>query len=296
MRVEESETPVRENATRLTTGGHSMSESSAETVVLIHGLWMTPRSWEKWVERFEAQGHKALAPSWPGLEKEVEAIREDPSPLLGLGVKEITDHYEQIIRGLDRPPIIVGHSFGGLITQLLLDRGLGGTGVAIGTAPVKGVLALPPSTLRAGWPALRNPFGVNALTPLSLEQFRYRFTNTYGEAETKEVYDRYYIPGAARPLFQAAYANFNPDTVTKVHKHNDERAPLLLIAGHQDHISPPAVNKATRKIYKGSKSATEMKEYAGKTHWMAGQPGWEEIADHALEWALAHNKSERVPA
>src|ERR687887_1572304 len=127
--------------------GISMSESSTrETVVLIHGLWMTPRSWEKWVERFESQGHTALAPSWPGLEKEVEAIREDPSPLIGLGVGEIADHYERIIRDLQRPPIVIGHSFGALITQLLLDRGLGGAGVAIGTAPGKGVLLLPAST------------------------------------------------------------------------------------------------------------------------------------------------------
>ena len=274
-----------------------MSESSAgETVVLIHGLWMTPRSWEKWVERFEAQGHTALAPSWPGLEKEVEAIRADPSPLVGLGVGEVADHYERIIRELDRPPIVIGHSFGGLITQLLLDRGLGGAGVAIGTAPVKGVLALPPSTLRAGWPALRNPFGVNALTPLSLEQFRYRFTNTYSEAESQEVYDRYYIPGTARPLFQAAYANFNPKAVTKVSRDRHDRAPLLLIGGDQDHISPPAVTKATRKLYAKSHSTTDMRQYPGKTHWIAGQPGWEEVADYALEWAIAHHAAPKAVA
>jgi pimeloyl-ACP methyl ester carboxylesterase len=250
---------------------------------------MTPRSWEKWVAHYEGKGHRVLAPSWPGLEPEVEAIRQDPSPLKGLGVGEIAHHYECIVRDLDSPPIIIGHSFGGLIAQLLLDRGLGSAGVTLGTAPIKGILILPPSSLRSALPGLKNPFGANGLAPLSLKQFRYRFTNTYNEAESKEVYERYYIPGAARPLFQAAYANFNPNAVTKVHKHNDERAPLLLIAGHQDHISPPAVNKATQKIYKGSKSVTELKQYAGKTHWMAGQPGWEEIADHALEWATAHS-------
>lgn len=270
--------------------------TTSETIVLIHGLWMTPRSWEKWVERFERAGHTAIAPSWPGLEPDVEAIRADPSPLKGLGVEQITGHYERIIRELERPPIIIGHSFGGLITQLLLDRGLGGAGVAIGTAPVKGVLALPPSTIRAGWPALRNPFGVNALTPLSPEQFRYRFTNAQSEAQSKEVYDRYYIPGTARPLFQAAFANFNPRSVTKVSRDKPDRAPLLLIGGDLDHISPPAVMKATRKVYAKSPSTTEIRQYPGKTHWIAGQPGWEEVADYALEWAIAHHAGARAVA
>jgi alpha-beta hydrolase superfamily lysophospholipase len=261
--------------------------TAPETIVLIHGLWMTPRSWERWVEHFQAQGHEVIAPSWPGLEGEVEAVRADPSPLRGLGVKEIADHYEGLVRGLDRRPIIIGHSFGGLLTQLLLDRGLGAAGVAIGTAPVKGVLALPPSTLRAGWPALRNPFGVKDLVPLSPEQFHYRFTNTLPEAESRAVYDRFYIPGTARVLFQAAYANFNPHAVTKVSSGKDDRAPLLLINGDKDHISPPAVSASTLRVYRKSKSPTEMKVFHDRSHWIAGQEGWQEVADYALDWTTA---------
>src|SRR3954447_1684922 len=261
--------------------------TTSETIVLIHGLWMTPRSWEKWVERFERAGHEAIAPSWPGLQPDVEAIRADPSPLEGLGVEEITDHYERIIRELEHPPIIIGHSFGGLITQLLLDRGLGAAGVAIGTAPVKGVLALPPSTLRSGWPALRNPFAVNGLVPLSPEQFHYRFTNTLPGAESQAVYERFYIPGTARVLFQAAYANFNPRAVTAVSHSNDERAPLLLITGEKDHISPPAVSASTLRVYRKSKSPIEMKVFHDRSHWIAGQQGWEEVAGYALDWATA---------
>jgi pimeloyl-ACP methyl ester carboxylesterase len=270
--------------------------TTSETIVLIHGLWMTPRSWEKWVERFEARGHRAIAPSWPGLEGDVEAIRADPSPLRGLGVAEIADHYERIIRDLERPPIIIGHSFGGLITQLLLDRGLGAAGVAIGTAPVKGVLVLPPSTLRAAWPALRNPFGANALAPLSHKQFHYRFTNTLSEQESKAVYERFYIPGTARPLFQAGLANFNPRAVTKVSRNKSDRAPLLLLGGDKDHISPPAINASTLKVYGKSTATTEMKVFAGRSHWIAGQAGWEEVADYAFDWAAARTAAAKVPA
>jgi pimeloyl-ACP methyl ester carboxylesterase len=269
---------------------------AGETVVLIHGLWMTPRSWQRWVDHFEAKGRRAIAPSWPGLEGEVEAVRGDPSALRGLGVEEITDHYERIIRELERPPIIMGHSFGGLITQLLLDRGLGAAGVAVSTAPVKGVLALPPSTLRSGWPALRNPFGVKDLVPLSHEQFHYRFTNTLPQAESRAVYDRFYIPGTARVLFQAAYANFNPRAVTKVGAAQDDRAPLLLISGDKDHISPPAVGASTLRVYRKWRSPTELKVFHDRSHWIAGQDGWEEVADYALDWAAARTGAPKVAA
>jgi alpha-beta hydrolase superfamily lysophospholipase len=270
--------------------------SDVEIVVLIHGLWMTTRSWERWIERFQARGCIVVGPAWPGLEGDVEDIRRQPAPLRGLGVGEVADHYERIIRGLERPPIIIGHSFGGLITQLLLDRGLGAAGVAVGTAPIKGVLVFPPSTLRAAWPALRNPFGVNGLVPLSHKQFYYRFTNTLPEAESKAVYDRFYIPGTARMLFQAALANFTPRAATQVNHSRDHRAPLLLISGDKDHISPPAVSAATLNIYRNWKSPTEMKVFHGRSHWLVGQEGWEEIADYALDWARSVRRLDRIPA
>ena len=157
--------------------------ADSQPIVLIHGMWMTPRSWDNWVDHYADRGYGAIAPGWPGV-KDPEETRRDPSALKGLGIKQVVDHYEEIIRGLDRPPIIIGHSFGGLFTQLLLDRGLGATGVAVGTATPKGVVLLPPSTLRAGLPALKNPFNRNGLCPLTEKQFRWRFTNTLSQDES----------------------------------------------------------------------------------------------------------------
>jgi len=260
----------------------------AETIVLIHGMWMTPLSWEHWIDHYSAQGHRVLAPAWPGLDAEPEQLRRDPSPLKGLGITEVVDHYDKIIRGLDQAPIIIGHSFGGLFTQLLLDRGLGAAGVAIGTGAPKGVLRLPYTTLRSAWPALDNPANLKKATPLTAEQFHYRFTNTQSKADSDAVYERYYVPGAARPFFQAGLANFNPNAVTKVDYKNPARPPLLLITGTEDHISPPSVNKANLKRQQQAKSATEYKEYPGRSHFIAGQDGWEEVADYALSWAADH--------
>jgi pimeloyl-ACP methyl ester carboxylesterase len=202
------------------------------------------------------------------------------------------DHYEQIIRGLDRPPIVVGHSFGGLVTQLLLDRGLGSAGVAIGTAPPKGVLVLPASTLRSGLPGLKNPFNRDGLAPLTEEQFRWRFTNTLGREESDAIYREQYIPGTNRAFFEAAYAALNPSSPTGIDYRNPARAPLLLITGDQDHISPPALSKSILKLQRRAPSATELKEFSGRTHYMAGMDGWEEIADYALNWALEHARAE----
>jgi non-heme chloroperoxidase len=251
-----------------------------EPIVLIHGMWMTPHSWENWIDHYADRGYRAIAPGWPGIESP-EQVRRDPSPLRGLGVKTVVDHYEAIIRGLDRAPILIGHSFGGLFTQLLLDRGLGAAGV----------IALPLSTLRSGFPALRNPLNRNGLANLSPEQFRWRFTNTLSRSESDEVYREQYIPGTNRAFFDALGGP------AKVDFSNPRRSPLLLIVGEHDHISPPALNKKIGKLQSRAPSATESKTYAGRTHYMAGMDGWEEIADDVLNWALdAAGAATRSPA
>jgi pimeloyl-ACP methyl ester carboxylesterase len=265
-------------------------QSQAETIVLIHGMWMTPLSWEHWVSHYNDRGHRVLAPAWPGLDKELEELRRDPSPLRGLGIRDVVDHYDKIIRGLDRPPIIIGHSFGGLFAQLLLDRGLGAAGVALGTAAPKGVLKLPYSTLRAAWPALRNPANLNKETPLSPKQFHWCFTNALSRDDSDSVYRRYYIPGSARPFFQAGLGNFNPNAATKVNYRNPLRAPLLLATGTEDRICPPSVNESNFKQQEKAPSVTEHKEYPGRSHW-PGQDGWEELADYFLNWTIEHSRA-----
>jgi pimeloyl-ACP methyl ester carboxylesterase len=257
-------------------------------IVLVHGLWLTPRSWEGWKARFEQRGHAVLTPAWPNMEVEVEALRRDPSVMNGLGVTEVVDHYDRIIRALDTPPVIMGHSFGGLITELLLDRGLGAAGVAISPAPVKGVLRLPPAELHTVFPALRNPANDKKTVPLTAKQFHYRFTNTMNDADAAAAYERYYVPGPGRVLFQAAFANVNPHAVTKVDFHKDDRAPLLVMGNDEDHTVPASVSKEAAKRLGKSKAVVDYKEYAGRPHFTAGAPGWEAVADDALDWATRH--------
>src|SRR5438034_4103591 len=261
-----------------------------EPVVLIHGMWMTPLSWEHWVSHYTDRGHHVLAPAWPGLEAEPEQLRRDPSPLRNLNITDVVDHYEKIIRGLDRPPIIIGHSFGGLFTQLLLDRGLGAAGVTLGTGAPKGVLRLPYSTLRAARPALGNPANLNKETPLTPKQFHWCFTNALSRDESDSVYRRYYIPGSARPFFQAGLANFNPNAATKVDYRNPARPPLLLATGPEDRICPPSVNRANFKKQRRAPSATQSREYPGRCHF-PGQDGWEAAADCVLSWATEHSSA-----
>jgi alpha-beta hydrolase superfamily lysophospholipase len=222
------------------------------------------------------------------MEQEVEDLRRDPSPLNGLGVREITDHYAGIIHSLDRPPIIMGHSFGGLVAELLLDRGLGSAGVAISPAPVKGVLRLPVAQLRSAFPVLRNPANRKRTVELTPRQFHYAFTNTMGTDEAETAYVRYEVPGPGRVLFQAAFANFNPHAATKVDFHNDDRAPLLVVGNDQDHTVPASVSKEAAKRQGKSKATVDYKEFAGRPHFTAGAPGWEAVADYALEWATRH--------
>ena len=274
----------------MTTNGRNASKP---TIVLVHGLWLTPRSWEGWIDRYQKAGYNVLAPSWPGLEGEVEAIRKDPSPLKRLKLKTVVDHYERIIRKLDAPPIIMGHSFGGLIVQMLVDRGLGSAGVVIDSAQSAGVPVLPLSTIWATITVLGNPFTFNGTTSLSPKKFNYAFTNELNEVESKKVYDRYQIPGSNRILWDGALSLLNPNASSKVNYANNNRAPLLFIAGGNDHLVPPAINKANmRKYVKNSSAVTDYREFPNRTHHTVGQKGWEEVADFALQWANANARGQ----
>ena len=270
--------------------------SQPDTVVLIHGLWMTPLSWEHWIDRFEGRGYKVLAPAWPGMEGDIDELRRDPSAIEHLGVTEIVDHYDAIVRDLEKPPIIMGHSFGGAFTQILLDRGLGAAGVVIDPAAVKGILALPASTIKSAFPGLKNPANNHKAAPLTAEEFRYSFGNTLTEEESLAAYERYAVPGPGRVLFQAALANFNPHAATKIDWDKDDRAPVLLITGGQDHISPPAINESNAKHYRKSEAITEHKQFPDRSHFTVGEKGWEEVADYALDWAAEHAAPIPVPA
>jgi len=267
--------------------------SNKPTIVLIHGLWLTPRSWEGWIDRYQKAGYNVIAPSWPGLEGEVEAIRKDPSALKGLKLKTVVDHYDRIIRKLDTQPILMGHSFGGLIVQMLVDRGLGSAGILVDSAQTAGVPVLPFSTIRAGFPILGNPFSYNRATSLSPKQFNYAFTNELDAVESKKVYDRYSIPAANSILWDAAFALLNPKASSKVDYTKTDRAPLLFIAGGNDHIVPPAINKSNlRKYVKNSTAETDYREFPNRTHHTVGQKGWEEVADFAIQWANAHARDQ----
>jgi alpha-beta hydrolase superfamily lysophospholipase len=264
---------------------------SPDTIVLIHGLWMTPLSWEHWVDRYSKAGFRVLAPAWPGMDGSVEDLRADTTPYAHLGVTEIVDHYTTIVEQLETPPIIMGHSLGGAFTEILLDRGLGAAGVAIDPAPIKGVLRLPLSSLRSSFPALKNPTNTHKAVMLTPEEFHYSFTNTLTEADSAEVYDRYAVPGPGRVLFQAALANFNPHAATRVDFDNDDRAPLLIIGGGADHVVPASVTKEAAGHYRNSTAVTEYKEFPGRSHYTLGQEGWEEVADYALDWATRSARS-----
>ena len=267
---------------------HTEISAPPDTIVLIHGLWLTSLSWEYWAKRYSDRGYRVIARSWPGMEGDIDALRRDPSAITALGVTDIVEHYERIIRELDRPPILMGHSFGGLITEILLDRGLGVAGVAIDPAPVKGIFVLPFASLKSAFPALKNPFEQHRAVALTLEQFRYGFTNHLTEEQSAPIYERYAVPGPNHVLFQASLANFNPHAATTVNFHNDDRPPLLLIGGGRDHTVPASVTKANYDLFRKSRAVTEYVEYPERTHWTIGQDGWETVADFALDWARDH--------
>ena len=265
--------------------------SAVDTVVLIHGLWMTPLSWENWVARYEQRGLKVITPGYPGIEPGeagVAALRNDPSPLENLGVREVFDHLAEVIGALDTTPIIMGHSFGGAFTQMLLDAGFGAAGVSLDGAAVKGIKALPFSEIKATFPVLKNPLNHDKAVPITEKEFHYAFTNNLTDEESKAVYDRYSVPVSGRILFQGGFANFTPNAATTYNFANDDRAPLLFVAGGNDHILPPAVQHENyKKNTKHSEAITAYKLFDGRSHYTCGEPGWEAVADFALDWALS---------
>ena len=265
------------------------AQSVKPTIVLIHGLWLTPKSWEGWIRKFEQAGYKVLAPAWPGMDGDVETIRKNPTALRGMRLMTVVDHYDRIVRGLDTPPILMGHSFGGLIVQLLVDRGLGAAGVVIDSAQSAGVPVLPLSTVRATLSILGNPFTFNKAVSLTPSQFNYAFTNELDAAESKKVYDRLAVPGPARILWDGAFSLLNPKASSRVNYRNGKRAPLLFIAGGKDHLVPPAINKANVRKYSRSSALTAYREFPGRTHNTVSQAGWEQVADFALSWSLENS-------
>jgi pimeloyl-ACP methyl ester carboxylesterase len=256
----------------------------SRTIVFLHGAWVTAACWERMQPWFEARGYRTLAPSWPGKDRPVEAIRADPSALKGLGISEIVASYEAVIRDLPEPPILIGHSVGGLFTQILLDRGLGAAGVAIDPAPPKGVWPFEPTAFRSLFGALTRYLLGSRVVRWSFGSFRYAFVHLLPLDEARAAYDRHVIPETGRIFFQSAMAMLSPRSPTRVNFRNGARAPLLIIAGGADRIVPPAINRRNYRAFSKSSARTDFREFSGRTHWIIAQDGWEEVATYVAAW------------
>jgi pimeloyl-ACP methyl ester carboxylesterase len=262
-----------------------------DTIVLIHGFWVTPRSWEHWVTHYERRGFRVLAPGYPGFEVEVEALNADPTPIEQVTVPAIIEHLESVVGGLDRPPILMGHSAGGVFTQVLLDHGFGACGVAINSAPTEGVKVIPLSQVRATFPVLKNPANRHKAVGFTPDQWHYAFTNTFDEKESIALYERYHVPASGHIFWGSVLANIHPGKDDNhVDYRNEGRAPLLFVSGEKDNLMPPSVQRSNAKHYNDA-VVTEVKEYPGFPHLLPAAPGWEQVADDALDWALAHARS-----
>jgi pimeloyl-ACP methyl ester carboxylesterase len=258
---------------------------AAESPVLfIHGLWLHASSWDPWVEVFTHAGYRASAPGWPGDPATVSEAREKPDSMADHGIDDVVEHYAKIIAGLDARPILIGHSFGGMIAQKLLGQDLATAAVAIDAAQIKGVLPLPLSALRATLPVFKNPANRHRTVTLTAEQFRFAFGNAIPAEESDALFERWAMPAPGKPLFEAAAANFNPHSPAKVATDNSGRGPLLLIMGGRDHTVPEAVTRATLKQYRHSEAVTDIREFADRAHSLTIDHGWREVADATLAW------------
>ena len=253
-----------------------------QPVIFVHGLWLLPNSWDRWAKSFEDAGYVALTPGWPDDPDNVAEAKAHPELFAGKSVGQVADHFSEVARGLKRRPAVIGHSFGGLMAQILAGRGLSAATVAISPAPFRGVLPLPLSALKSAWPVLGNPANRNRAVPLTYDQFRYAFANAVSEEEAKSLYETYAVPAAGKPLFQAATANLNPWTEVKVDTENPERGPLLVMYGEKDHTVPGAIANASFKLQQSNKGVTEIIEMKNRGHAITIDVGWREVADTAL--------------
>lgn len=265
--------------------------SDRPPVLFIHGLWLLANSWDPWRRLFENAGFATLAPGWPDDPETVSDARAHPEVFAGKSVGQVTDHFADVIKRLNHKPIIVGHSFGGIVTQKLAGQGLAAGSVAINAAPFRGVLALPISALKAALPVLRNPANRRRSVALTFEQFRYAFVNTVSEAEAHQIYDDYPVAGSGIPLFQAAFANVNPSTEMRVDTRNPDRGPLLLLTSDKDNTAPKAIAKGSLNRYKKQAASTELIEMKDRGHSLIIDSGWREVADVALDFLGRHNLS-----
>jgi pimeloyl-ACP methyl ester carboxylesterase len=262
------------------------------TIVLINGLWMTALSWENWVRHYSEKGYSVIAANWPGMEGDIQQLRRDPSSFANLGLTEVVDHYEQIIGELETPPVIIGYGFGGLIAQVLLDRGWGAAGVAIASAPVRGIARLPLSMLKLAFSVLGNSFNSHETTSLTPKQFHRAFTDSLTETESLDAFKRYIVPAPNRVLLQTALANFTRHTAIPVNFRNDTRAPLLLVAGGKDRVVPSSLVKANFDLYRESKAETDYKEFPDQAHFTVLQET--RVADYVLGWALCRANGSKL--
>ena len=258
--------------------------SGRTPVVFIHGLWLLPNSWDRWGDLFESGGYSAVKPGWPDDPQTVAEANASPEVFAGKSVGEVADHLSAIIKRLSKKPAVIGHSFGGLLAQIVAGRGLAAVTVAIDPAPFRGVLPLPFSALKAASPVLANPANRNRAVPLTFEQFRYAFANAVSEAEAKELYETFAVPAPGEPLFQAAVANLNPWTEVKVDTANPERGPLLIIEGEKDNTVPWAIANASYNKQKKNRGVTEIKKIPGRGHALVIDSGWKDVADTALDF------------
>jgi non-heme chloroperoxidase len=259
--------------------------SDLTPVVFVHGLWLLPSSWDRWATMFEEAGYAALTPDWPDDPETVAEANAHPEVFAHKSIGQIAEHFAEVIGGLDKQPVVIGHSFGGLLAQILAGRGLAAVTVAIDPAPFRGVLPLPISALRSGKPVLGNPANWNRAVPLTYDQFRYAFANAVGEDEAKELYETFAVPGSGMPLFQAAAANLNPWTEAKVNTESPLRGPLLVISGEKDHTVPWAIANASYKQQHHNKGVTEIVQIPNRGHALTIDSGWHEVAETALAFA-----------